>query len=213
MKWLLCFCSLLLIVGCSQEGDLTVTNESGPDLEITVHGNSYLLDDGETLVKTVDLGRQFIFGPEEELVSVAGEGYCKWDFYELIAMEDEMNALFTVYGDAGYFDICNTTGYAFELYLSPCWAEDWGDPLEIVPDGACSTWKVEDGCWDIMTVTIDAQFEDFNVFISPCETAVYDILPASMTRGKQPGLKMAPARETSGSGELKKKKTGFRTAR
>jgi len=213
MKWLLNFCALLLFTGCSQEGDLTITNESGPDLEIVVDANTYLLDDGETLVKTVDLGREFIFGPEEELVSVAGEGYCKWDFYELIVMEDEMNSLFTVYGDAGYFDICNMTGYAFELYLSPCWAEDWGAPLEIVPDGECTTWKVEDGCWDLMTITIDAQFEDFNAFISPCETAVYDILPASMTKGKQPGLKTAPAREISGSGDLKKKNTGHRVAR
>ena len=213
MKWLLYLCALFLIAGCSQEGDLTVTNEAGPDLEIALDGNMYLLDDGESITKTVNLGRGFIFGPEDELVSVAGEGYCKWDFYELILMEDQMNSLFTVYGDAGYFDICNMTGYAFELYLSPCWADDWGDPLEIVRDGMCTTWKVEDGCWDMMAVSIDAQFEDFNVFISPCEVAVYDILPAAMTRGKQPGLKTAPAREITGSGELKKKKTGERATR
>jgi hypothetical protein len=213
MKWLPYLCALLMIVGCTQEGDLSVTNESGPDLEIALDGSMYLLDDGETLVKTINLGREFIFGPEEELVSVAGEGYCKWDFYELIAMEDQMNSQFTVYGDAGYFDICNETGFAFELYLSPCWAEDWGDPLEIVRDGDCTTWKVEDGCWDMMTVSIETQFEDYDVFVSPCQVAVYDILPAAMTRGKQPVLKLAPAREPAGSGELKKKKTGQRGAR
>jgi hypothetical protein len=213
MKWLFIACSLLFFAGCSTEGDLSIHNHSGPDLEVAVDGNTYLLDDRESMTAQVNLGRQFIFGPEDKLVSVAGEGYCKWDFYELILVEQDQNSDFDVYGDAGYFDICNQTGYAFELYLSPCWADDWGDPIEIVGDGQCTTWKVEDGCWDILVVSIDAQFEDFNVFISPCETAFYDIIPPSLTRTKATGPKRAEARDATGSGDLKKRKTGGRPAK
>jgi hypothetical protein len=211
MKWITCACFLLLAAGCTREGDLTVRNDSGPDLEVALDGGVYLLDDGESITKRINLGREFVFGPEDKLVSVAGEGYCKWDFYELVLVEHEMNTLFTVDGDAGYVDICNQTGYPFELYLSPCWEDEWGAPLEIVPDGQCTTWKVEDGCWDILTVSIDAQFEDYNVFISPCEVAVYDIPPPAMTKAKSTGLKRAVVRATTGSGDLKKRKSGGRT--
>lgn len=211
MKWLLCACLVLFAAGCSTEGDLTVNNQSGPDLEIALDGSRYVLDDGESLTKRVNLGREFITGPEDKLVSVAGEGYCKWDFYELVLVERDRNAVFTVFGDAGYFDICNQTGYAFELYLSPCWADEWGDPVEIVGDGQCTTWKVEDGCWDMMVVSIDAQFEDYNIFITPCETAVYDILPPALSAARASGPKRAEIRDVSGSGDLKKRKVGGRS--
>ena len=56
---------LLLLLACSQDGDVTVHNDSGPYLEVAMDGSAYLLDDGESVTKRIDIGRKFIFGPDD----------------------------------------------------------------------------------------------------------------------------------------------------
>jgi hypothetical protein len=198
-----------LLIGCSTEGDLTIHNDSGPYLEVRVDGAAFLLDDGETVTKRIDLGRKFLFGPDEKAVSIRGEGECKLPFNDMVLVNDERTVLYTVFGDAGYIDICNQTGYTIELYLSPCADASWGEPLELVPDGYCTYWMLERGCWDMLAVTIEGDFEEYNILISPCETEAYDLIAASLTKGdKSTGLKMAPGR--TGTKELRKVNKGVR---
>ena len=63
-------CACLLLIGCSTQGDLTIHNDSGPDLEVSVDGSTFLLHDGETVTKRIDLGRKFIFGPDDKAVAI-----------------------------------------------------------------------------------------------------------------------------------------------
>ena len=76
MRLFACACACLLLIGCSAEGDLTIHNDSGPDLAVRVDGAAFLLDDGETVTKRIELGRKFIFGPDDKAVALRGDGYC-----------------------------------------------------------------------------------------------------------------------------------------
>lgn len=208
MKRLLYAGVALLLVGCSHEGEVTVENRSGPYLEVGMDGSSYLLDDGERVTKRIDMGRS-VFGPEDLAIEVYGDGECKLPFTEIVPVEDERNTLVTIYGDAGYIDICNETGRTLELYLTSCADETWGDPLEMILDGYCSTWMVEEGCWDMLAVTIEAEFEEYNIRIMPCDVVAYDLLPPALNKVKGSStLKRAPARD--GETGLRKKKTDSR---
>ena len=209
MRPLLYACACLLLIGCSTEGDLSIHNDSGPDLEVTVDGSTYLLDDGEVVTKRIELGRKFIFGPDDKVVSVRGDGYCKLPFHDFVVVDEDRNIVFSVFGDAGYIDICNETGYTLELYLSSCSAESWGEALELVPDGWCTMWMLEEGCWDMLAVTVQGDIEEYNIFISQCETEAYDLIAASLTKVKTTdGAKRVPAR--AGSKELRKQAQGMR---
>ena len=202
-------CACLLLFGCSTEGDLSIHNDSGPDLEVAVDGSTFLLDDGEVVTKRIELGRKFIFGPDDKVVSVRGEGYCKLPFDDFVVIDEDRNVVYSVFGDAGYIDICNQTGYTLELYLSWCSDGSWGEPLELVPDGWCTMWMLEDGCWDMLAVTVQGDIEEYNIFISQCETEVYDLVSASFTKDKTTeGAKRVPAR--TGPKELRKQTKGMR---
>jgi hypothetical protein len=203
-------CACLALIGCSTEGDLTIHNDSGPDLEVTVDGSTYLLYDGETVTKRIELGRKFIFGPDNKVVAVHGDGYCKLPFDDRVAVDEDCNVVYTVYGDAGYIDICNETGHTLELYLSSCAEATWGYPLEMVPDGYCTTWMLEQGCWDMLGVTIEGDLEEYNILILPCETESYDLVSSSLKAGpKNGGIKMAPGRP--GAEDLRKQPKGLRS--
>lgn len=197
MKPLLYLCACLLLVGCSTEGDITIHNDSGPDLEITVDGRTFWMDDGEIVTKRIELGRKFIFGPDDKVVAVRGEGYCKLPFDDFVVIDEDRNVLYSVFGDAGYIDICNQTGHTVELYLTPCSDVSWGEPLELVPDGWCTTWMLEEGCWDMLAVTLQGEFEEYNIPITQCGTESYDVIAASLTKVKSSGVKKAPARTES----------------
>jgi hypothetical protein len=212
MRMLLCLSACVLLVGCSQDGNVTIHNYSGPDLEVDLDGATYLLDDGETVTKQVHIGRKFIFGPDDRAVAIRGIGYCKLPFEEIVFVGDGGTVLYTVFGDAGYIDICNETGYTVELYLS--WSGDpsWGDPVELVPDGYCTLWMLEEGYWDMLAVTIEGQFEEYNIPISPCMTEAYDLLAPALTKARSTGLKSPGVSAPSdvGGKELRKKHKGTR---
>ena len=208
MRPMLFVCACLLLVGCSTEGDLTIHNDSGPWLEVTVDGSSFLLDEDESLTKRIDLGRGFIFGPDDKAVSVRGEGYCKFPFNDMVLVDQDRSTVYNVFGDAGYIDICNQTGYILELYLSSCGDADWGEPLELVPDGWCTTWMLEEGCWDMSAVTIEGSYEEYGVMILQCETEGYDLLAASLSKTKTGGAKLAPLR--GDEKDLRKQARGWR---
>jgi hypothetical protein len=209
MKPLYFACACLLLIGCSTEGELSIHNDSGPDLEVSVDGSTYLLDDGEVVYKRIELGRKFIFGPDDKVVAVRGEGYCKLPFDDFVVVDENRTVIFSVFADAGYIDICNETGYTMELYLTPCSDGSWGDPLELVPDGWCTMWMLEHGCWDMLAVTVQGEFEEYNIHIFPCETAEFALVSASLTKDKGSGpSKSAPARE--GSKKLRKQTKGMR---
>lgn len=209
MKPFLYACACLLLIGCSTEGEVSIHNGSGPDLEVSVDGATYLLDDGEVVNKRVNLGRKFIFGPDDKVVAVHGDGYCKLPFDDYVVVDEDRTVIYSVFGDAGYIDICNQTGYTIELYLSPCSDGSWGESLELVPSGWCTMWMLEQGCWDMLAVTIQGEFEQYDIQIFPCETAAYDLVSATLTKDKTTGsLKAAPARE--GSKALRKQSRGMR---
>ena len=217
MKQLCSAISVLFLLGCSQDGSITVHNQSGSSLELYMDGSSYHLYDGEVVTKPVEIGRKFIFGPDDRAVAVAGEGECKWPFEDVVVVVDNRSTVLDVYGDAGYFDICNVSGHALELYLSPCSSDDWGEPLELIRDGYCSTWMVEEGCWDMMTISIEGQFKDTRVFVAPCDVVVYDIEPVQLAqRGGGGAAIKSPIGgmfDEDASKGLRKKKTGTRVGR
>lgn len=195
MKRLLYIGVILLLVGCSREGEVTVENQSGPYLEVSMDNSTYLLQDGEQVTKRIDLGRS-VFGPDDRSIAVSGEGECKFPFTEVVPVEDERNTLVTIYGDAGYIDICNQTGNTLELYLTTCADDSWGEPLEMIRDGQCTTWMVEDGCWDMLTLSVDGEYEELGIRIYPCDVVEFDLAPLSLSTVKETGpLKSAPARD------------------
>jgi hypothetical protein len=215
VKRLICALAAVMAAGCSQEGSVTVHNRSGPDLNVRVDGASFYLDDGEVVTKPVDIGRKFIFGPDDRAVAVSGEGYCKWPFDDVVAVTDGRNTLIEVYGDAGYFDICNVSGHTLELYLSPCESPTWGDPLEMISDGYCTTWMVEEGCWDMLLVSIAGEYEELDVYIVPCDMAAYDIEPPQLMRASGARSKSFGAASVSSEEKTdlpRMKKTAGRTA-
>jgi len=215
VKLFLCALAVVLVAGCSQEGSVTVHNQSGPDLEVRVDGARYFLGDGQVATKQVDIGRKFLFGPDDRAVVVSGEGYCKWPFDDVVPVTDERNTLVELYGDAGYFDICNVSGYTLELYLSPCESPTWGDALELVPGGYCTTWMVGQGCWDMLVVSIAGQFEVLDAYIVPCDMAVYDIEPVQLVQSVDTAKKQFGPLDVSGNEDEKRprmKKKAGRTA-
>ena len=176
---------------CAQEGNVTVQNEAGPDLLVLMDGSSYLLDDGEAVTKEIKIGRKFIFGPDDKLIFVEGEGECKWPYSIGVTVKNDGNEFVTILGDAGYIDICNTSGYTLDLYLVTCSNPSWDDPIDVIPDGWCSTWQVEDGCWDLLVDATAGSFTDFNIGVAPCDVVGYDILPEDLTNSSGPTSRSA----------------------
>lgn len=147
MKVLPFVCLLAFTAACTQEAEIMVENRSGPDLEVEIDGAGYILDDNESVTQEIDIGKKFIFGPDDKCVLVEGEGFCKFHFSERMTVEDGDRTILTVYGDAGYVRIYNNTYDKLYLYLVPCESPTWGAPVDAIFPGNYSVWKVEVGCW------------------------------------------------------------------
>jgi len=187
VKLLPCVLLALLITACSQEGRMTVVNESGPDLELWIEDSFYILDDGQSVTEDVDIGRKFIFGPDEKVVLIEGEGYCKWPFVQTVKVDNDAHKLIRIQGDAGFVDVCNETGELVQLYLVPCDWPTWDYAIDNIRDGRCSSWQVEYGCWDLLVEGTSGAFEELGIWINPCATALYTIsAPALVSKGMPP---------------------------
>lgn len=177
MKMLPCICILLCIVACSQTADITVDNYAGPDLAVEIDGKEYLLDDGESITQEIEIGKKFIFGPDDKCIPVEGEGLCRFHFSEMVTVEDGDHKILTIYGDAGYIGICNYTSDYLFLYLAPCAATSWGSVIDVLSPGECTPWiKVDIGCW-CFKVTNSGALEHCGIIITPCLAVPYDIVP------------------------------------
>jgi hypothetical protein len=174
MKALPIICLLVFIVACSQEAEITVENCSGPDLEVEIDGAGYILDDGKSVTQEIDIGKKFVFGPDDKCVPVEGEGLCKFHFSERVTVEDGDHTILTVYGDAGYIRIYNNTNDALYLYLVTCDSPSWGLPVDDIFPGNYSSWKVEVGCW-CFRVQNSGSLEHCGIIVTSCSVETHII--------------------------------------
>jgi hypothetical protein len=150
MRVLLSIGILLLVVSCSQKGQITVRNESAKDIEVYIEGMGYILEPNVGVTQEIDIGRKFIFGPSDKKITIEGAGECVFPFIHIIKLEDEETKSVSIEGNAGTIILCNSyTSQELPLYLIPCGSQDWGEPVEYVPPLVCTAWVVEPGCWNV----------------------------------------------------------------
>jgi hypothetical protein len=69
MKLLIPFLLIIILAGCSTEGDIKIINRTDHSLYFTIKGNDYILEGSETsdpnMTVSVDTGKQFLFYIED----------------------------------------------------------------------------------------------------------------------------------------------------
>lgn len=207
MKRLVLILALAALCSCSQKGEVEVDNESGSDLEVEIDGVSFVLDDGGYVIREIDIGSKFIFGPDEKDVRVWGEGTCKWAFSRGVTVRSDELTTVTVHGDAGYLQVCNSTLGTLALYISPCYETSWGDPDDYISSGSCSIWKLQVGCWDMKVSDGVGSYEDYDIIVMPCDLYDYTIVSAKMTAGDAQIKLLQRDVDFPDHGDLKKEKS------
>ena len=174
---------LCLFAACSQKATITVENYAGPDVEVAMEGNIYVLDDGEAVTQEINIGRKFIFGPSGKTVLVEGVGFCKLPFAREVRVEDKDSRTVTLYEDAGTVTVCNYTGFDLPLFLSPCDAPTWGEPIDLIPPDVCAVWKVEVGCWDLKVGDDKELLLVEDIDVEACSIHSYNVTPTLTVLG------------------------------
>lgn len=166
---------IILFAGCTQEGEVGVHNLSGGDISLEIDGRSYYLYPGDRLIRSIEIGKKCIFGPDETRVLVTGEGDCLFYFSRMVRVRNDETNMLPVYGDAGLLTVINNTLYALDLYISPCSDPEWGSPCDYIPPGWEVTWKLSPGCWDVLGEDSQGGYADATFNILVCDDAFFEI--------------------------------------
>jgi hypothetical protein len=174
---------VVLIVACSQKGKLTVENDTGGVLEVTVDEQDLILTDGESGTREVDIGVKFIFGPDDTDISVEGLGDCKLPFKHMVNVAKDETKRVVVTGDAGMVRVCNQTLEDLPLYLVTCNEASWGAPVTIVRFDDCTSWLVEAGCWSLKLGDFVEPYTVEDIDIAICDVFRITFPEAKVERG------------------------------
>ena len=106
---------LIIIAGCSTEGDIKLINRTDHNLYFTIKGNDYILEGSETsnpnMIVSVNTGKQFLFYSEDyvevdlrlegETFMMKGEfhGPPDWEYYTETTLQVEPKETLKVYCD------------------------------------------------------------------------------------------------------------------
>jgi len=178
--WVLLFAVALVMVGCSQDGDLKVYNETSSYVSFTLNnGEEIELDYSEYFTKSWSLASS-IFGNEEKDIDVNYTGDYVFSDDTTVTVEAGKTKKLRIYPDAGIASIWNNSSsfYIEELYLSPSSSSNWGDnliPYTSIDPGETDDWKVSEGYWDVQLVDDWGDvFESYENWISVDETTIFE---------------------------------------
>jgi len=147
--------TVVLIFGCSAEGDIEVHNRTGAQLNIEIDGDRYELEAYEHAKKSYTFSNALFSPDEEKDVNVSGEGLVKWEFDQEYTVKANETEKVNIYADAGAIQITNNSSFTIiAVYLAPSSDPNWGEnDLHgyIYPGETCS-WRVCPGYWDIKVV-------------------------------------------------------------
>ena len=111
MKNFLIFCVLLvLFLGCTQEGNLKVINQTNHNLYLNIKNNDYIISGDETLTINFEMGKKFLMW---------GDSSKKYDLFlegETFLMEDYIDGNFT---EVYYTEIEIEAGETKKIYTQP----------------------------------------------------------------------------------------------
>jgi len=182
MKRLCIFAILLLallLIGCTDDGELTVENKSSDDVWFDINnGTEITLNAGEDYEKSWELAAD-IFGVEEKDVEIDYSGYHVFTGDIEFSIEAGESKKFEIYADGGAITIWNNsdTFYIEEVYISESSDQYWGDnqiSSDIGP-GDTVTWTVSPGFWDIQLVDDWGDvFEAMNEYIELDVTTIFE---------------------------------------
>jgi len=144
---------LLLIIitaGCSQKGEVGVSNRTRGGASVDIDGSGYYLHPGDLIVREFDVGDRFVFGPDDTRVRVSGEGDYVFYFDHMMRVRDEETNILPLYCEAGQLTVTNNTSGDMHLYIAACSDPDWGSPCDYIHAGSQVAWKLSPGCWDIL---------------------------------------------------------------
>ena len=145
---------VIIIAGCTAEGDIKVYNKTSEWLDVSIDGDYYYLNAYEYAKKSYDLDDN-IFSHEERDVTVSGEGLVKWGFSENYTVKPDETKKVNIYADCSAIKIYNNSyNTIVSIYLSPSSDTEWGndDLSGYIYPGEVHSWRISTGYWDIKVV-------------------------------------------------------------
>ncbi|MCD4829298.1 MAG: hypothetical protein K8R90_07745 [Candidatus Cloacimonetes bacterium] len=156
----------LLLTGCSEDGEISVTNGTQGWMNVTIDGDGPIeLAPDETVSKSWSLATS-IFGDDSQDIDLHYTGLFIFSGMRSYSIKAGYHKYVTLDADGGAIRVFNTSAaYTItEVYISPNSDTEWGDndlSGDIGPGGS-ATWTVSPGIWDIRVV--DNLNEEYTLF-------------------------------------------------
>jgi len=141
------------LTGCSQDGDLTIVNDSASKFRGALKGDRITIEPGESMTENIYIGKTFAFiGPDEIDVTLSGLAWTKREFTEEVTVKSGETTTYRIVDDIGACYIQNMYGDIITaIKIKRCADQEFGPNLM---EGEINTGRgfllqLDDGCWDV----------------------------------------------------------------
>lgn len=157
---------ILLITGCSQDGDVKVVNNCNTTFTGELNNEAITIDPGESYSENVYIGKRLVvIGPDSYDIELSGSAWTKKEFSTTITVKTNETTTYTIDDDIGAIKLTNDyIKDIIELRIKKCSDTEYGDKLindsHPLKPGKFFLIKKNAGCWDIYLKYGRAETED-----------------------------------------------------
>ncbi len=141
------------LIGCSQDGDLTIVNDSASKFSGTLKGERIVIEPDKSITENIYIGKTFAFiGPDEIDVILAGKAWTKREFIEEVTVKSGETTTYRIVDDAGACYIQNMYGDIITaIAIKRCTDQEFGPNLmeREINTGRGFLLQLDEGCWDV----------------------------------------------------------------
>jgi len=147
--------SLLIFVGCSQDGDFKIVNDCNTTFTGLVDNDPVKLQPGESYTKNIYIGKKLgLIGPDEFEIEISGSAWTKKSFKTKAVVKSGQTTTYSVKDDIGALKINNTyIKDIVELRLKKCDETEYGESYATdnkpIKPGNFFLKQLDEGCYDI----------------------------------------------------------------
>lgn len=180
------FLALALLLGCSKEGKLIVSNNCKTEFTGSIENEEMKIAPGDKFAKDVYIGkRALIVGPNEIDVEISGSAMTKRAFRTAITVKSDETIEYDISDDVGAIALMNAHKLQINrISTKLCDSTQFGENLlsvhQALSPGTSRIIQLEEGCWDILLLY---GREDIPDTITSIPVAVGQIISITWTPG------------------------------
>ena len=146
---------ILLLAGCSQDGDLKIVNSCSTTFNGTLNDDFITIEPGDSYTQNIYIGKKLlIVGPNSYDVVLSGSAWTKKQFTTPITVNSNGTTTYTIKSDIGAIKLLND--YIKDIVamrIKKCSDSEYGDLIvrdtHPIKPGKFFLMQKEEGCWDI----------------------------------------------------------------